>query len=130
MIKSISNKTYKPTNKLKSMKKNFFHFAKVLIAVLLLIITETTIKAQTIAPNYVDGKVYFKLLNSSDTIPVYNGTGETPAYIADLVAKYNVTKLYRPFVSANSIILKSIYRMEFSNIASVEQVITDLKAIY
>ncbi len=85
-------------------------------------------KAQTINPNYCDGKIYFKLKNLSDTIPNYNGTGGTPAYIADLVAKYNVTKLYRPFVSANSTILKSIYRMEFTNFASVEQVLIDLKA--
>lgn len=83
-------------------------------------------KAQTIDPNYWDGKVYFKLQNSSDTIPDYNGGGEPPAYIADLVSKYNITKLYRPFVSANSLTLKSIYRMEFSSFSAINQVIMDL----
>lgn len=82
--------------------------------------------AQTVDPNFVDGVVEFKL-NDNSSLELDPYTNNVPA-INLIYTLYGVDTLFKPYKLPGTP-LDKIYRIEFSNINSVGNLITDLELI-
>jgi PKD repeat protein len=104
---------------------------KKLIIYLAIFFLTAGLRAQTAFPGFVDGKIYFKVQNTSGVVlSPYNGGEVYPdATLLALFHTYSVTKLSRPFINAASADLTNTYKIEFSSYTSAISFISDLKAI-
>src|ERR1044072_1555889 len=90
--------------------------------------------AQTVYPDYQDGKIWFRV---KDDYRVNASLNENPhrlpvselPFLNCIATSHSVTNLSRPFFAAkNSEILQSTYLLEFSDYAAVGNIIEALKA--
>ena len=80
-------------------------------------------KAQTVDTNFVDGVVYFKVLDQSSVDP----TGTVPALVP-LTTTYAINSIVQPFPGLN-LTLDKTYRVHFSNIALVNDLVSALSVL-
>lgn len=80
-------------------------------------------KAQTVDTNFVDGVVYIKVFDSSTIDP----TG-TVAALVPLTLTYAIDSIVQPFPGLN-LTLDKTYRVHFSNITLIDNLITALGAL-
>jgi serine protease len=106
---------------------------KILLAVIIALLPFAVI-AQTIYPDYQDGKIWFRVKDdyritaSLNENPHKLPIGELP-FLNGISKSHFVTNLSRPFFAAkNSPILQRTYLLEFSDYASVNTIIDALKA--
>lgn len=108
------------------MKKNVTSLA----LLVLLIISITPLNSQTVSSLLVDGRIYFKV---SDHV-AFNATVEdgfiNPAevyFLNDLIDEYEITELVMPFLSARCDVLQRTFRMDFTNIHEIYNLIRVLE---
>ena len=107
---------------------------KLLCSFMLIFLSVSTF-AQTVNPDYQDGKIWFKLksaYNYSNTAMDTKTNDMSFAslpFIKKLITTNHLTRLSKPFAAAKtSLILQSTYLLEFSDYANVAQIIGDLKS--
>ncbi|NLA24998.1 MAG: S8 family serine peptidase, partial [Bacteroidales bacterium] len=87
------------------------------------------VMAQTINPLHVDGRVYFKI-NDDVNLNVVQDEGKINPkdvyFLQNLNAKYAISNLEMPFLSAKSDILQRTFKMDFDNMEMVEELIKEL----
>jgi subtilisin family serine protease len=98
-------------------------------AMILFLIINGAIIAQTVNPLCVDGRVYFKI-NDYVSLNVASEDGQINPkdvyFLQDLVQKYDITTLQMPFLSAESDVLQRTFRMDFDNWYMIDQLIKDM----
>lgn len=94
-----------------------------LVVVLLGSLFALSSKAQTVDTNFVDGVVYIKVFDSSSVDP----TGSVPALVP-LTLTYAIDSIVQPFPGLN-LTLDKTYRIHFSNINLIDNLITALSAL-
>ncbi|MDD3877977.1 MAG: S8 family serine peptidase [Bacteroidales bacterium] len=103
---------------------------KFLFAVVLFAGISTAISAQTVYENAIDGKIYFKFKDDV-TINIASKRDKVALHqfsnFKDLFNVYNVTKVSKPFFTAQDTKLQRTFSMEFGNFAMVDQLIRDLE---
>lgn len=84
--------------------------------------------SQTINPNHLDGTIYFKLKDNVVPYPQSNGivNPRNTKELATLISKYGITSVKNTFFSTSDSKLHRVYRVTFSNIDMVDQLIRDL----
>lgn len=103
------------------------------LLLLTLLILPITAFAQSIHPNYQDGKIWFQLKQEARLTQSLEGTNPHRLPISTIpgfeifTAKYGVTNLSRPFFAAKtSDELQRTYLVEFANYALVEDFVKEL----
>lgn len=91
------------------------------------------LRAQTLDPNYIDGHLYFKFVDSYDFQFVVNDDteidpSEMKQYSA-LFNRYGVTLITRPLYAFNDRSLERIIRLEFSQYQKIDEFIAELEAL-
>lgn len=81
-------------------------------------------QAQTVDTNFVDGIVYLKVLDASSVDP----TSGTVAALIPITATYAIDSIIQPFPGLNTTLDKT-YRVYFSNINLIDNLITALAAL-
>lgn len=113
------------------MKKNYSGISYKLILSLSLFVFITNISfSQTINKWFQDGKIYFKIKDDKNIyLPsVGKEVNLKDAYfLNDIKAQYQITKIEKPFYTADDIKLQNTYKLEFENIYLVEDLINELK---
>src|SRR5665213_1980435 len=106
---------------------------KILLATLIAL-TPFAVIAQTIYPDYQDGKIWFQVkgdyrINASLTEnPNHLSIGELP-FLNAIAKSHSITNLSRPFFAAkNSPILQRTYLLQFSDYASIGSLVEQLSA--
>ncbi len=89
--------------------------------------------AQNVSPEYVDGQIFLKFrtgtiksigMDDPNNIPL-----EKIAALNGLIAKYGITKAYKPFYQADDDIrLTHILQLEFTNATKINDLIADLSS--
>ncbi len=89
--------------------------------------------AQNVSPEYVDGQIFLKFrtgtiknigLDDPNNLPI-----EKIGILKELVAKYGITKAYKPFYQADDDIrLTHILQLEFTNATKINDLIADLSS--
>lgn len=108
------------------------------ILLLIVIAFFSTIKAQTIYKDYIDGQVYFAI-NHELYANITNGNAgqkqtvlnklEYFNFLDDLVKKYNITKVNQPFSNATEESILRICKVHFADIEKVNELLLDLQRI-
>ncbi|MDD4150603.1 MAG: S8 family serine peptidase, partial [Bacteroidales bacterium] len=106
-------------------------FTKIVIAFALVTSAVALLNAQTVNSLWVDGRIYFKIadhaaLNVADDDGIMNP--EDVYFLADLINKYQITKMHMPFKSAKSDILQRTFRLDFENIENISGLIKALNS--
>ncbi|MBQ3580516.1 MAG: S8 family serine peptidase [Bacteroidales bacterium] len=105
---------------------------KLLLAVLLCF-AFVGLKAQTLDPNYIDGHLYFKFVDSYDFRFVVNeDTRIEPSEMkqySNLFTEYGVTLITRPLYAFNDPVTERIIRLEFSQYKRINEFIAALEAL-
>ncbi len=84
------------------------------------------LQAQTVDPDYLDGNIYLKLQDTSVlNLEPYN---YSVLALNTILTTYSVDSIYHPFRSGHPA-LAQIYRLEFSNFAGVNAMITQLELL-
>lgn len=99
---------------------------KRLLFITLLLQLTFLVKSQTVNPNFIDGIVQFKL-NDNSLLELDPYTNNVPA-LNLIFTLYGVDTLYKPFKLSGTP-LDKVYRIEFSNVTMVEDLIDDLELI-
>jgi len=106
------------------------------LLLLALLILPVTIFAQSIQPNYQDGKIWFQIKQEMRLSQSLEGANPHHLPISTIPAldglrgKYNITNLSRPFFAAKtSDELQRTYLVEFANYALVEDFVKELASI-
>ncbi len=101
------------------------------IMLLLLITFAFNSFAQTYNANYIDGKIYFKIKdNSSLNYQTTDGNvdlSNVKFITQDMINKYAITKIKKPFFTANDKKLQKTYELYFDNISEINNLISDFK---
>ena len=91
------------------------------------------LRAQTLDPNYIDGHLYFKFVDSYDfKFAVNEDTRIDPSEMkeyANLFAEYGVTLITRPLYAFNDPVTERIIRLEFTQYKRINQFIAALEAL-
>ena len=91
------------------------------------------LRAQTLDPNYIDGHLYFKFVDSYDfRIRVDEDTRIDPSEMkqySSLFAEYGVTLITRPLYIFNDPFLERVIRLEFTQYRKIDQFIAALEAL-
>ena len=90
----------------------------------------STIQAQTVDPNAVDGEVYFQLKAQSAAIrPGINGVVDMDKldFLTSLKETYRITQVSKPFYKTNDPNLGRVYLLKFKRIFAVDSLISKLK---
>ena len=91
------------------------------------------LRAQTLDPNYIDGHLYFKFVDSYDFQFVVNeNTSINPSEMKQYSAlfnRYGVTLITRPLYAFNDRGLERIIRLEFSQYQKIDEFIAELEAL-
>ncbi len=91
------------------------------------------LRAQTWDPDYIDGHLYFKFVDSYDfQIRVEDDTRIEPSEMkqyANLFAEYGVTLITRPLYAFNDPVTERIIRLEFTQYKRIDQFIAALEAL-
>ncbi|OFY38888.1 MAG: hypothetical protein A2275_01635 [Bacteroidetes bacterium RIFOXYA12_FULL_35_11] len=86
--------------------------------------------AQTVHPDFIDGRVYMKLKNSY-SLPYSQENGainmKNLAFMQDLISKYNVSSVRNTFHTANDINLERTFLVKFANKSQVDEFIKELE---
>lgn len=104
------------------------HFTRFTALVAGLCMFALTAYSQTVYQHYTDGQVYVKIKN---TYPIGKFTGRTVdknnvPQLKGLIEKYGITKVMRPFYDERSVDLSQTYRVYFSNINKVDELMAEL----
>ena len=106
---------------------------KKLLLVMLACLAVVGLRAQTLDPNYIDGHLYFKFVDSYDfQIRVDEDTRIDPSEMkqySNLFAEYGVTLITRPLYAFNDPVTERIIRLEFTQYKRIAQFIADLEAL-
>ncbi|MBU2020333.1 MAG: S8 family peptidase [Bacteroidetes bacterium] len=97
-----------------------------LILLTLLLLGNHQVNAQSIDSNFVDGRIYVKVLNTS-SINLQTEFLVNPTLI-NLQNQYGITKIEKAFQTEGNAISR-VYRLEFNEIALVESFINSISAI-
>src|SRR5687767_11887929 len=92
------------------------------------------LNAQTIHPDYMDGRIWFKI---KDNTPVWHVAGtkmdhsnmalSSFPFVKEMASKYNVTRLSRPFhMVKNDKKLSNVFLLEFADYSKVDLIIRQL----
>ncbi|MFL5763155.1 MAG: S8 family serine peptidase [Bacteroidia bacterium] len=107
---------------------------KKLLCFLMALLCASVIDAQTVDPQYQDGKIWFKLKNSyrleakSVKADDHNLPFATLPFVKKIEKSYQLKNLSLPFSAAkNSPVLSRTYLLEFSDYADVRQILSDLR---
>jgi subtilisin family serine protease len=86
--------------------------------------------SQTIDANAWDGKIYFKVKNSSMTElqDFHSGHVYSDPFLSTLITKYTITEIFKPFPRLYSQELQKTYQINFLKKDSVLMLIADLEA--
>lgn len=86
--------------------------------------------SQTVDTNSWDGKIYFKIKNSSFTeVSEFRaGDSYSDAFFSALITKYSITDIFKPFPRLLSSELQKTYQINFTKKDSVLMLIADLQA--
>ncbi|MGQ0829649.1 MAG: S8 family serine peptidase [Bacteroidota bacterium] len=109
------------------MKKN-------LLLSLLTAAFSVSVSAQTIYPDYQDGKIWFKIksdarINANEKEDPNRIEIASMPFLKNMAGKHRITGLSKPFAGAkNSEILQKTYLLQFADYANVEQIIASLQA--
>ena len=91
------------------------------------------LRAQTLDPNYIDGHLYFKFVDSYDFQFVVNeDTKIEPSEMkqyANLFDEYGVTLITRPLYAFNDPFTERVIRLEFTDYTRIDQFIRALEAL-
>jgi subtilisin family serine protease len=98
---------------------------KLYLPVFFLLVFSNPSKAQTVYTDFVDGVVYFKVYDTSSVSINYSNPSPE---IAAVISNYSVTSISVPF-RLPDFSMQKIYKATFSNINSVNSLISDLAAI-
>lgn len=105
------------------MRKCFYLL--VLFAVLFSLLPQAA-HAQTASPDYLDGSIYLKLQDTT-SLNLDPYPGNLP--VLDLIlTTFGVDSIYRPFRSGHPA-LQNIYRLEFTNVLGVSNLISQLELL-
>ncbi len=106
-------------------------FTRTILIAMLLALPVFSIFGQTVNSLWVDGRVYFKIADDA-VLNVTNNDGKINPkdvyFLEGLVEKYGITELVMPFRSASSDILQRTFKMDFSEIADIKELLSDLNA--
>ena len=106
---------------------------KKLLLAALLCLSFLGLRAQTLDPNYVDGHLYFKFVDSYDfQFRVNEDTRIEPQEMkqySSLFAQYGVTLITRPLYAFNDPVTERIIRLEFTNYRKIDEFIAALEAL-
>ena len=116
---------------MKKVYKNLF------IAIFLILGTSFgDVFAQSISPNYLDGKIWFKVKDNFPVETMYNRKAKIDfqnldlksfSYTKHILNKYNLTRLARPYhMVKNEKKLSNVFLLEFADFNHVEEIIQDL----
>ena len=138
--KVLFNGFVKFNNKSNPLAIGLYYFIKT--AFILLLFISTGSMAQTFNPNYLDGRVMFKL---KDNVPIesYDFISKLPlksepqyiddinkyAKIKHILSNYSYKKLERPSYYTKNSQLMRIFRVYFSNYSEIDNIINDLQAM-
>lgn len=106
---------------------------RLLLAVAALFITASSF-AQTIAPDYQDGKIWFRIksdyrTNHSLKEDPYKLPLSTIPFLDEIGKSHQFTNLSRPFFAAKtSVELQRVYLLEFSDLGQVDNIIKQMSA--
>ena len=91
------------------------------------------LRAQTLDPNYIDGHLYFKFVDSYDFQFVVNEDNEImPSEMkqySELFSRYGVTLITRPFYAFNDPVTERMIRLQFTNYRKIDEFIAELEAL-
>ncbi|MEZ4915055.1 MAG: S8 family serine peptidase [Chitinophagales bacterium] len=90
------------------------------------------LSAQTIYPDYQDGKLYLKISNKSAIELLENSPANTIADLAaieDIFKNFGVSNLHKPFYLLRTPIFDRTYQLEFANPAEVDNLIEALMSL-
>ncbi|MBO4751325.1 MAG: S8 family serine peptidase [Bacteroidales bacterium] len=106
---------------------------KKLLLAALLCLSFVGLRAQTLDPNYIDGHLYFKFVDSYDfQFRVNEDTRIEPQEMkqySNLFAQYGVTLITRPLYAFNDPVTERIIRLEFTNYRKIDEFIAALEAL-
>ncbi len=111
------------------MKKNT-QFSTIFICAFILSLFSIKGFTQTIDKNCIDGKIYFKI---KDDVNLFIPSIKNKVNISDvpfidkIKSKYKITKLIKPFYTADDSKLQKTYSVKFDNYLMVDQLIKDLQ---
>jgi serine protease len=88
--------------------------------------TAAPLCAQTQSPDYVDGSIYLKVADTSGVI-LAPYTNNIPA-LNLIISTFSIDSIYRPF-KLNDPALQRIYRLEFSALALVDLLVSQLQLL-
>lgn len=106
-----------------------------LLSFLLFFFSCTTLTlAQTIYPDYVDGAIYLKIKENSgiilsefDRSEKNDKPSSTTHRLQEIIQKYEIVSIYRPFIHLNTSYFDHVYRIAFNDTKLVESLIRDLQ---
>ncbi|MBP7496776.1 MAG: hypothetical protein KA792_03835 [Bacteroidales bacterium] len=88
--------------------------------------------AQTVNPDCQDGKIYFKIkelsrvnlkVNADESVDLKNAP-----FLKNLIRKYHITSIERPFILKNSVELLKTFKLTFNDINLVDELIKDIQS--
>jgi len=106
---------------------------KKLLLAALMCLAFVGLRAQTLDPNYIDGHLYFKFVDSYDfQFRVNEDTEIDPSEMkqyANLFGEYGVTLITRPLYIFNDPFLERVIRLEFTQYKRINEFIAALEAL-
>lgn len=85
--------------------------------------------AQTVNPEYWDGRIFLKIKNESVVkLPNYTYGDKTNNYpvLETLFDEFGISKVFRPFTLLNTLTFANTYEVQFTKVADVDELIRNL----
>ncbi len=92
---------------------------------LLVLFTSLQVGAQTVSPDFVDGRIYVKVLASSVMdLETYNNSN---ALLNQMIIDYDIQSMEHAFKSTGA--MQKVYRIEFTDINDVDNLVSDFSTL-